>query len=191
MPGDLTLWLRQFRDGDAAALERVVRVLYDELRAVARARLRSERPGHTLSATALVNEAYLRLARHHALPDESRTAFLAAASNTMRRVLVDYARARRRLKRGGEAERVPLEDVESLLTHEEADELLALEAALERLAAAEPRAARVVELRFFSGLTVDEIAELLEVSSKTIQRDWIAARAWLRKEVSRALELPE
>lgn len=191
MPGDLTLWLRQSREGDPQALERVVRVLHDELRAVARARLRAERPGHTLSATALVNEAYLRLARHHSLPDESRAAFLAAASNTMRRVLVDYARARRRLKRGGAAERVPLEEAEPLLTVEEADEVLALEAALERLAEAEPRAARVVELRFFSGLAVEEIATLLGVSSKTVQRDWIAARAWLRKEVSRALELPE
>lgn len=191
MPGDLTLWLRQFRDGDADALERVVRVLYDELRAVARQRLRSERPGHTLSATALVNEAYLRLARHHALPDESRTAFLAAASNTMRRVLVDYARARGRQKRGSGAERVPLEEAEPLLTVEQADEVLALESALEDLAQAEPRAARVVELRFFSGLSVEEIAALLEVSTKTVQRDWIAARAWLRKEVSAALELPE
>jgi RNA polymerase sigma-70 factor (ECF subfamily) len=191
MSGDLTLWLRQFRDGDSDALERVVRVLYDELRGVARHRLRGERPGHTLSATALVNEAYLRLARQHSLPHESRTAFLAAASNTMRRVLVDYARGRQRQKRGSTPERISLEDAEPLLTHQEADEILALEEALGRLAVAQPRAAQVVEHRFFSGLSVEEIAELLQVSSKTIQRDWLAARAWLRKEVSRTLDLPE
>ena len=138
-----------------------------------------------------MNEAYLRLARHHSLPDESRTAFLAAASKTMRRVLVDYARARQRHKRGGNPERVPLEDAEPLLTQEESIEILALEEALERLAVAQPRAALVVEHRFYSGLTLEEIAGLLGVSEKTIQRDWLAARAWLRKEVSRSLELPE
>ncbi len=192
MSGDLTAWLRRLQDGDDDALERVVRLLYDELRGLARQRLHHERPGHTLSATALVNEAYLRLAQQHHLPAGSRTQFLAVASNTMRRVLVDYARARKRLKRGGaDLERVPLEQAEPFLSEEEADEILALEDALQSLAAADPRAATVVERRFFSGLTVEEIAEQLQLSSKTVQRDWVAARAWLRKEVSRRLALPE
>jgi RNA polymerase sigma factor (TIGR02999 family) len=183
MAGELTVWLRRLQGGDAGALDQVVRILYDELRAVARGRLRSEREGHTLSATALVNEAYLRLAHEHRLPADSRTQFLAVASNVMRRVLVDYARARSRIKRGSGAERVPLEDVEPFLTDAEADEVLALEAGLIRLAEASPRAAQVVELRFFSGLTVSEISEHLGLSEKTVQRDWAAARAWLRKEI--------
>ena len=191
MSDGLTQWLERLDGGDAGALDQVVRLLYPELRAIARNRLRAERAGHTLGATALVNEAYLRLAREHQLPAESRTRFLGVASNVMRRVLVDYARARGRLKRGAGAERVDLEDAEPLLTESEAEEVLALEAALERLASASPRAAQVVEHRFFSGLAVAEIALLLGVSETTVQRDWIAARAGLRKEVARDLALPE
>ena len=191
MTQDLTRWLQRLDTGDPAALDRVVRELYDELRTVARDRLRMERPGHTLSATALVNEAYLRLARERRIPAGSRTRFFAVAANTMRRVLVDYARARKRLKRGGDAEPVPFEEVEPLLGETEAEEILALEDALQRLGRANERAARVVEHRFFSGLTIEEIADLLEVSAKTVQRDWVTARAWLRKEVRRDLELPE
>ena len=189
MSEGITEWLHRLDAGDTSALDRVVRVLYDELRGLARARLRSERPGHTLSPTALVNEAYLRLAKQHRIPASSRTQFFGVAAKTMRRVLVDYARTRKRQKRGGEREPVPLEDVEAFLSDEEAEEILSLEDALQRLARANPRAADVVEHRFFSGLTLEEIAELLDVSSKTIQRDWIAARAWLRKEVTRDLEL--
>lgn len=191
MSGELTGWLQKMKEGDAVALERVVRLLYDELRAIARARLRFERGEHTLGATALVHEAFLRLATQHQLPAGSRTQFLAAASNTMRRVLVDYARTRNRAKRGGGVAPLPLDEADAFLTETEADEILALEAALERLAAAEPRAAIVVEHRFFSGLSVEEIAEHLGVSSKTIQRDWILARAWLRREVAEHLALPD
>ncbi|NOT35040.1 MAG: sigma-70 family RNA polymerase sigma factor [Candidatus Eisenbacteria bacterium] len=191
MHGELTGWIQRMGQGDAAALEKVVQLLYDELRGIARQRLRNERSGHTLSATALVNEAYLRLAHHEKLPSESRTQFLAAASNTMRRVLVDYARARLRHKRGGAAEHISLDEAEPFISEAEADEILALEDALERLSRANPRAAEVVQHRFFSGLTVDEIASHLALSSKTVQRDWIAARAWLRKEVIRGLALPE
>ena len=191
MTQDLTRWLQRLDTGDPAALDRVVRELYDELRTVARDRLRMERPGHTLSATALVNEAYLRLARERRIPAGSRTRFFAVAANTMRRVLVDYARASKRLKRGGDSEPLPFEEVEPLLGETEAEEILALEDALQRLGRANERAARVVEHRFFSGLTIEEIADLLEVSAKTVQRDWVTARAWLRKEVRRDLELPE
>ena len=191
MTEDLTPHFRALAAGDPDALDRIVRSLYGELRDLARRRLRDERSGHTLQATALVNEVYLRLSRENRIAAESRTRFMAVASNTMRRILVDYARARGRAKRGGGAERVPLENVEAFLSDEEAEEILSLEDALVRLARGNPRGARVVELRFFAGLGVEEIAELLEVSSKTIQRDWIAARAWLRKEVARDLGRPD
>lgn len=191
MSDELSAALRRLADGDSAALDRVMHLLYDELRALARNRLRAERGDHTLGATALVNEAYLRLARQHSLDVASRTQFFIVAAKTMRRILVDYARKRRRVKRGGDLERVPLDDDLPFLTDQAADELLALEDALERLAAANPRAAEVVEHRFFSGLTVDEIAAARGVSSKTVQRDWVVARAWLRKEVARDLGIPD
>ena len=187
---DVTQWLRQMSDGDPAALDRVVGLLYDELRAMARSRLADERKGHTLSATAVVNEVYLKLARQHRIAAPDRTRFLAVAANTMRRVLVDYARTRRRAKRGGGEANVPLEDVEHLvLSDGEADEVLALDAALTRLAEINPRGAEVVQQRFYAGLSLEDTATLLGVSTKTIQRDWIAARAWLRKEVARELDL--
>lgn len=193
MSEDIRPWLQRLAQGDPASLERVVRTLYDELRALARRRLRDERAGHTLQPTALVNEAYLRLSQQHGIAVDSRTEFFAVAANTMRRVLIDYARTRNREKRGGGERPVPLDEAEAeaLLTDQETDELLALEDALERLAQANPRAAQVVEQRFFAGLQVEEIAPLLGVSTKTVQRDWIAARAWLRKEVARDLGLPD
>lgn len=191
MADDLTLWLQRLDRGEPGALDHVIRLLYDELRGIARGRLRNERAGHTLGATALVNEAYLRLAREHHVPAGSRTRFLGIAANVMRRVLVDYARSRGRIKRGAGAEHVPLEDAEPFLTDEQAEEILALDDAFEKLAQASPRAAQVVEHRFFSGLSIAEIAELLQVSEKTVQRDWIAARAWLRKEIARDVPLPD
>lgn len=192
MSDDLTADFRRLAEGDTEALDRVVRCLYDELRDIARRHLRNERPGHTLQTTALVNEAYVRLARQYRIGVESRTQFFAVAATTMRRVLIDYARTRGRKKRGGEhPERVPIEDAESLLTIEQADELLALEEALTRLSQVNERAAKVVEYRFFAGLSLEEIGTVLGVSAKTAQREWIAARAWLRKEVARDLGLPE
>lgn len=169
--------------------DRWVSQLYDELRQLARSQLRRERTGHTLSTTGLVNEAYLRLAKQHSLDGLSRADFFNAAAATMRRVLVDYARGRRRAKRGGGAESVPLEEVEELLSVEEADELVALDAALERLRAVNPRGAEVVDHRFFAGLSLEDTADILGVSAKTVQRDWLAARAWLRKEVAKDLGL--
>ena len=172
-------------------VDELVPQLYEELRRLARAHLRRERPGHTLGTTALVHEAYVRLAGQAGLAADDRTRFFAIASNTMRRVLVDYARERRRIKRGGGAAAVPLDDVEPFLSEEEADELLALDDALDRLATLDPRAASVVQHRFFGGFTLDETASLLDVSLKTVQRDWLAASAWLRKEVALDLGLPE
>ena len=188
-PGQVTQWLQRLRDGDEAALEQLMPLLYDELRLLARRQLRNERSGHTLSTTALVNEAYLRLVNQRQLHAEDRAQFFAIAATTMRRILVDYARTRKRLKRGGGQRPIPLEDAEQFLTDREADEVLALNAALDRLAALEPRAAQVVQCRFYSGLTLEETAQVLAVSAKTVQRDWIAARAWLRKEMAEDLQL--
>jgi len=157
---------------------------YDDLRRLAHRFLRRERSNVTLQTTGLVNEAYLRLAGLADIRVDEKTRFFALASTTMRRVLVDHARSRHRQKRGGVADRVPLEDVEWMLTDEEAEELVVLDEALTRLEQINPRGSEVVQYRFFGGLTLDETAELLGVSAKTIQRDWLAARAWLRKEVA-------
>lgn len=184
---DITVWLGRMSAGDPEALDRVVRLLYDELRILARSRMNHERSGHTLAATALVNEMYLKLAGQNQINAMDRMQFMAVAATTMRRVLVDYARARLRHKRGSGAGNIPFEEVEPFLTEEESDEVLALDAAVDRLAALDHRAARVVEQRFYAGFSVEETAELLGVSTKTVQRDWLTARAWLRKEVAREL----
>lgn len=183
-PGQITRWLRRLRDGDEDALERLMPLFYDELRSVARGQLRNERAGHTLSTTDLVNEAYLRLVDQRQLHAEDRPQFFAIAATTMRRILVDYARTRKRLKRGGGQTPIPLEEAERFLSAEEAEEVLAVDEALDRLALLEPRAVQVVQCRFYSGLTLAETAEALDVSVKTVQRDWVAARAWLRKEIN-------
>ena len=187
--GEITRGLERLRQGDAGSLDRVVTLLYDELRRLARQRLRDERSSHTLDTTALVHEAYLRLFHQESIDAKTRADFFAVASNTMRRVLVDYARARRRQKRGGGTVVLPLEDVEPFLTDRAADEVLNLDEALERLRSLQPRAMQVVELHFFGGLSLVEIASVLALSEKTVQRDWQAARAWLRKEVSGSCDL--
>jgi RNA polymerase sigma-70 factor (ECF subfamily) len=188
--GEVTVWLARLREGSPEALDRLVPLLYADLQRLARQRLRSERPGHTLDTAALVNEAYLRLVDQRQIVANDRSEFFAAASRTMRRVLVDYARARNRDKRGGGVAPVPLEAVEEFLSEKAAEETLALDEALQRLEAVQPRVARVVELRFFGGLTLGETAELLGISTKTVQRDGDAAMAWLRKEVRSSLEPP-
>jgi RNA polymerase sigma factor (TIGR02999 family) len=185
--GQITQWLQRLREGDEAALDRLVPLVYDDLRGLARKQLRGERPGHTLLTTDLVNEAYLRLVGQRELRASDRPQFFAIAATTMRRILVDYARTRKRLKRGGGQVPIPLEEAEQFLTEQEADEVLALDGALERLAVLEPRAVQVVQCRFYSGLTLEETALALGISIKTVQRDWIAARAWLRKEIAHDL----
>ena len=186
-PGQVTQWLTRLREGDDDALEHLVPLLYDELRLMARRQLRNERPGHTLNPTALVNEVYLKLAGQRQIEARHRTQFMAVASNTMRRILVDYARTKKRLKRGGGQQPVSLDEAEAFLTDQEADEVLALDEALGRLAALHERACQVVQYRFYSGLTLDETADVLGVSAKTVQRDWLTARAWLRNEVAQEL----
>ncbi|MEM7355081.1 MAG: ECF-type sigma factor [Acidobacteriota bacterium] len=183
----MTEWIDRLRAGEPGALDELVPRLYHELRGVARGRLRGERQNLTLSATALVNEAYMKLRQQRKIDSDGRTQFLAVAGNTMRRILVDHARARRRAKRGGGERPVPLDDVEPFLTDSEAEEVIALDEALERLVKIHPRGAEVVTHRFFTGLTLEESAEVLGVSSKTVRRDWLTARAWLRKEVARDL----
>ena len=187
--GQVTEWLARWREGDREALERLVPLVYDELRQVARRQLQRESANHTLSATALVHEVYLRLLQQRQLTAMDRTHFLATAAQTMRRILVDHARARSRLKRGGAERPVQLEtgDDAPLLSDLEVEEVLALDVALERLAQMDERAYRVVECRFFAGLTLDEIAQVLGISSKSVQRTWTTARAWLRKELGREL----
>lgn len=186
-PGEVTRHLHELSEGVPGAVDRLVPLLYDDLRRLARQRLRAEREGHTLDTTALVHEAYVRLVGHRRISAQDRASFFAVASNTMRRVLVDYARTRGRQKRGAGQVPVPLDDVAPFLSDRAAAETLALDEALDRLALANPRAAKVFEQRLFGGLTLDDIAVALAVSSKTVQRDWEAARAWLRKEVGRDL----
>jgi RNA polymerase sigma factor (TIGR02999 family) len=157
-------------------------LLYAELRRLARRYLGRERPGHTLQATALVHEVYLRLVPQVDATWEDRGKFVGIAAHVMRRILVEHARSRRRLKRGGDAERLPLEqDVAAV--DPDAERWDDLDRALDRLAALDPRQAKVVELRYFGGMTVEEAARVLGVSEKTVKRDWSVARAWLRREL--------
>ena len=185
--GQVTQWLARWRAGDREAPERLVPLVYDELRQVARRQLRRESANHTLSATALVHEVYLRLLQQRQLSATDRDNFLAISAQTMRRILVDHARARSRLKRGGDDRPVGLESLHdvSLLNDTEVEEVLAIDIALERLAQIDERAHRVVECRIFAGLTLEETAQALGISSKSVQRTWTTARAWLRKEIGR------
>ena len=184
-----SLWGWRVTERESGSLDELVARHYDDLRRLAHRYLRRERSDLTLQTTGLVNEAYLRLATVAGIRPDERTRFFALASTTMRRVLVDQARGRSRRKRGAAPERVPLEDVEWMLTEEEAEELVALDEALSRLEQISPRGGEVVQYRFFAGLSLEETAEVLGVSTKTVQRDWLAARAWLRKEVAKDLGL--
>jgi RNA polymerase sigma factor (TIGR02999 family) len=179
-PGDpLIVLLKAARAGDEAARDRLARALYDELRRVAAGRMRHERPGHTLQPSALVHEALLRLLRGETLVDPAdRGHLLATASRAMRQVLVDHAR-RRRARPEGRMARVPLDEALAYFEGQRLD-VVALHEALDRLASEHPRPARVVDLRFFGGLSIAEVAELLGVSDTTVENDWRFARAWLR-----------
>jgi RNA polymerase sigma factor (TIGR02999 family) len=163
-------------------LERLMPLVYDELREIAHAYLRKEQQDHTLNTTALVHEAYLKLVDQAQAPVKSRAYFFAAAARAMRQILVDYARQRKRQKRGGGKRPVALEE-QHVAAAAFAAEVLDLDEALERLSGVEPRAARVVECRFFGGLSVEETAEVLGVSSRTIKRDWMLAKAWLFRQL--------
>jgi RNA polymerase sigma-70 factor (ECF subfamily) len=180
---DVTELLQAWQHGDAGALDRLLPLVYDELRRVARARLRRERPGHTLQATALVHEAYLRLVGAGGTTPRNRTHLFALAARLMRQILVDHARRKEARKRGGTATMITLQ--ESVPAPEIAIvDVLALDEALTELSALDPRLSRVVELRFFAGLNIDEAAEELHVSAATVERDWTVSKAWLHQRLS-------
>jgi RNA polymerase sigma-70 factor (ECF subfamily) len=168
----------------AAVDDSFVPAVYNELRRLAHAYLRGERTGHTLQATALVHEAYLRLIAQQPDVWDDRSKFIGIAAHVMRQILVEYARARRRDKRGGrDCHRVPLDESIAVIDPAHADRWEALDRALDRLAGLSPRQTQIVELRYFGGLTIEETASLLQLSDKTVKRDWAAARAWLRREL--------
>jgi RNA polymerase sigma-70 factor, ECF subfamily len=183
-PEEVTHLLLAWSRGDRSALDRLISLVYKELRRLAHRYMGQERAGHTLQTTALVNEAYLRLIDASRVRWQNRAHFFAVSAQLMRRILVDFARAHRNLKRGGEAQQVSLDEV-LLLPREPDADLVALDEALTALAAIDPRQARAVELRFFGGLSVEETAEVLKVSPETVHRDWRAAKAWLLRELSR------
>lgn len=177
---DVTRLLSRWRDGDEAALEELLPAVYSELRKLAASQFRVERTGHTLQPTALVHEAYLRLVRQDPGRIDNRTHFYALAAKAMRQILVDHARGRAADKRPGSRERITLaEDLHTSSADDQTVDVLALHDALDDLAEFQPRAAKVVELRYFGGLTEPQTAEVLEVSRPTVTRDWAAAKLWL------------
>lgn len=185
--------LKAWGRGDPAALDRLTPLVYEHLRRMARAYMRNERPGHTLQATALVNEAFLRLADTRDVDWADRTHFFAVCARVMRRILVDNARSRAAIKRGGQADRA--EHATAIdLDHlpncgaEISAQVCALDDALNALARIDPRRAQVIELRFFGGLTVEETGQVLQISPQTVMRDWRLARAWLARELSQSLK---
>lgn len=180
---EITRLLRDWREGDRAALDQLMPLVYDELRRLAKRYLRRQAPGHTLQTTALINEAYLRMVDMPGIDWQNRAHFFGVAAQAMRYLLVDHARAKQYAKRGGGAQQVTLDEA-AQVSSERPDELLALDEALTRLAALDLRQSRIVELRYFGGLTVDETAEVLGVSVPTVHREWAKAKGWLYRELS-------
>ena len=175
---DVTLLLNKLAAGDQKAAAELVPLVYEELRRLAVRHLAHERPSHTLQATALVHEAYIKLAAQEDAKWQNRAQFFAVASQAMRRILVDYARGKQRIRRGGKQKKVPLDDV-LLVSPGDTEEVLAVHESLSRLEALDARQARIVELRYFGGLTVEEIAEVVGISAKTVMRELNVAKAWL------------
>jgi RNA polymerase sigma factor (TIGR02999 family) len=182
VPNDVSALLRAWTDGDQGALAQLTPIVYDELHRLAHYHLKRERAGHSLQTTALVNEAYVRLVDYTRMHWQDRAHFLAVSAQAMRRILVDRAR-RRNAKRGADIDHVSL-DAEVVLCTDRSDDFVSLDDALTALAERAPRKAKVVELRFFGGLSVDEIAEVLRVSPITVMREWKSAKAWLYRELT-------
>lgn len=180
---DVTLALEQFSAGDRQALDRLLPAVYDHLRRMAERELRRERVGHTLSPTALVHEAYLKLVQLDRITWQGRAHFFGACAQAMRRILISHARHRKADKRGAGTVHASLDDV-VVAASERPEALLALDEALERLAALSPRQAKVVECRYFAGMEIEEVAEVVGASPATVKRDWTAARAWLNRELA-------
>jgi len=181
--GDITALLIDWGNGDKAALDKLIPLVYEELRRMAHQYMRRERPGNTLQSSALINEAYIRLVDYRRMHWRDRAHFFAVAAQAMRRILVERARSRRRDKRGGAAQKVSLDETAAFAAERAAD-LIALDDALTQLSAIAPRKGQVVELRYFGGLNIDEAAEVLGISSPTVQREWRAAKAWLYRSIS-------
>jgi RNA polymerase sigma-70 factor (ECF subfamily) len=179
---DVSQLLCAWSNGDQDALRKLIAVVYDELRRLARLYMRRERPGHSLQTTALVNEAYMRLVDYKRMRWQNRAHFFAVSAQLMRRILVEHAR-RHNLKRGGNVQHVSLEEA-ALVGEEQANDLVALDDAMNALELIDPRKVQVVEMRFFGGLSVEETAEVLKVSPVTVMRDWSTAKAWLYRELS-------
>jgi RNA polymerase sigma factor (TIGR02999 family) len=182
VPDDVSSLLRAWSDGDQQALALLTPIVYDELRRLAHYHMKRERAGHSLQTTALVNEAYLRLVGYTRMRWQNRAHFLAVSAQAMRRILVDHAR-RQNLKRGARTEHVSL-DADAVMYPDRSDDFVSLDEALTALAERAPRKAQVVELRFFGGLSVEETAEVLRVSSITVMREWKTAKAWLYRELT-------
>ncbi|HKE04137.1 MAG TPA: sigma-70 family RNA polymerase sigma factor [Blastocatellia bacterium] len=183
-PKEVTQLLIAWGNGDREALDKLVPLVYDELRRIARRYMEREPAGHTLQTTALVNEAYLRLIEQKGMKWQNRAHFFAISAQLMRRILVSMARARHANKRGGDARQVSLDEA-LVISEERAAELVALDEAMNELAALDPRRSRVVELRYFGGLSVVETAEVLKISPETVMREWKRAKAWLYTELNR------
>jgi RNA polymerase sigma-70 factor (ECF subfamily) len=180
--GDISRLLRAWSDGDQEALKSLIPIVYSELHGLARRYLRRERAGHSLQSSALVNEAYLRLVDYKRMQWQDRSHFFAVSSQVMRRILVDHAR-RHNLKRGGNVQHVSLDEVAVVGGDQDVD-LVVLDRALDRLERIDPRKMRIVEMRFFGGLSVEETAEALRLSTSTIKREWRSAKAWLYRELT-------
>jgi len=178
----------EWQDGDAAALDRLLPVVYDELRRLARHQLRSERSNHTLQSTALVHEAYLRLVKQGPLRVDNRAHFFGIAAGLMRQILVDHARRRGSVKRGADALTLQLDDA-AMLPQKPPIDLIALDDALNTLALLDNRQSRIVELRFFGGLTIEDASDVLGLSPATVKREWATARLWLQRELTRSESL--
>lgn len=181
-PGEVTRLLIGLRKGDASAQDKLIPLVYKELRTLAGRYMRQERPGHTLQPTALVHEAYIRLTGIHDIDWQNRSHFFAVSAQLMRRILVDSARAKQAQKRGGEYASVTVDEALAAAPAD-SERLLAIDEALSRLGKLDPRQARIVELRFFAGLTEEEIAQVLEISPRTVKRDWRVAKAWLYRQL--------
>jgi RNA polymerase sigma factor (TIGR02999 family) len=182
-PKEVTRLLVDWGNGDQAALDELIPLVYDELRRLAGRYMRRESQGHTLQTSALVNEAYLRLIDQRSVQWQNRAHFFGVAAQLMRRILVDHARSRSRAKRGGRAQMVSL--AEQAVMSEEVAEVIALNAALNDLEEFDPRKSRIVEMKFFGGLTNEEVAEVLKVTSRTVEREWRKAKAWLNRAISK------
>jgi len=182
-PNEVTRLLLNWNNGDRAALDQLVPLVYDELRRLAHHYMRQERDGHTLQTTALVNEAYVRLIDQHSVQWQDRAHFFAIAAKMMRRILVDYARSRRYAKRGGEARQVSF-DESAIISLEKGAEMVAVDEALNDLATRDARKSKIVELRFFGGLNIEETAEVMGISPTTVQREWRSAKAWLYQAIT-------